>query len=159
MSKPGEPLDGGAFRSFEEAMEAIRNPRIYACRFDESDRQLILMALQLLRIERPGFDYALGEIEQQFGGQIQWPPREAISPFPVPACLLYLIQSGVYDLAYDTAAVLTDLQRRDLDAWIVVAMRLLIDQKNRIERSTVLTRMADYLRYAAYHIAENGEDL
>lgn len=45
---------------------------------DEGQRQIILLALFKLKLERPGWIYAIGEIEQQLGGQIEWPePRSS----------------------------------------------------------------------------------
>lgn len=35
---------------------------------DESQRQMIMLALAKLRMERPGWDYALGEIAERFPG-------------------------------------------------------------------------------------------
>jgi hypothetical protein len=45
----------------------------HAIVIDESQRQIILLALFKLNRERPGWTYAIGEIEQKLGGQIDWP--------------------------------------------------------------------------------------
>jgi len=67
------PLSGEAFQDLETALAAISDTSTYNCAYDEGQRQIILMALHKLRKERPGLDYALGEIEKQLGGQIEWP--------------------------------------------------------------------------------------
>lgn len=43
---------------------------------DESQRQITLLALARLKRERPGWAYAIGEIEEKLGGQLKWPPYE-----------------------------------------------------------------------------------
>ena len=43
----------------------------------EGERQIILLALFKLKRERPGWDYAIGEIEQKLGGQLDWPEESA----------------------------------------------------------------------------------
>lgn len=35
----------------------------------EEDRQLVLLALALCALLRPGFDYAIGETAERFGGR------------------------------------------------------------------------------------------
>jgi hypothetical protein len=40
---------------------------------EEGQRQIILLALFKLKRERPGWDYAIGLIEDQLGGQLDWP--------------------------------------------------------------------------------------
>lgn len=42
------------------------DPRAEAMRLDEADRQLLLMALAHLSIERPGFDYALNRLALKY---------------------------------------------------------------------------------------------
>lgn len=43
---------------------------------DEGERQIIPLALFNLRRERPGWDYAIGEIEKKLGGQLDWPDTD-----------------------------------------------------------------------------------
>jgi hypothetical protein len=45
---------------------------------DESDRQVISLALWKLKHERPGWDYMIGEIEKKLGGSYQWPAQSAL---------------------------------------------------------------------------------
>jgi hypothetical protein len=49
----------------------------YTPEFDESQRQIILLALFKLKAERPGWDMAIGEIEVKLGGQLDFPPESA----------------------------------------------------------------------------------
>lgn len=46
----------------------------YTIGLEEEQRQMVLLALARLRCERPGWDYAIGEIEKKLGGQLKWPP-------------------------------------------------------------------------------------
>jgi len=85
-----KPVESG------KALDGLRRDE-FDCHFDEGERQLILLALQKLRIERPGFDYALSQIEQQLGGQIDWPPYSEESPGA--ADLLRLVYAGALNAA------------------------------------------------------------
>ena len=53
-------------------MVTRHNPEI-----EEGERQIILLALFKLKRERPGWDYAIGEIEKKLGGQLDWPEESA----------------------------------------------------------------------------------
>lgn len=57
-----------------DLLEMLRNPPEYRCVFDESERQMILLALHRLAESRPGFAWAIGEIAAKLGGQLDWPP-------------------------------------------------------------------------------------
>jgi len=48
---------------------------------DESQRQMVLLALQKPRGERPGWGYGLAQVEIKLGDQIEWPPYDK------PTCL------------------------------------------------------------------------
>lgn len=61
-------LSGEAFKSLEEAEAAMSIPAI-AYPLDEGQRQLILMAIAHLAVERPGWDFAAGEIADVFQGR------------------------------------------------------------------------------------------
>jgi hypothetical protein len=61
-------LNGEAFTNLDEAMVALSlPPSVYT--LDEGQRQAILLALGHLAVERPGWDYMLGEIADQFQGR------------------------------------------------------------------------------------------
>jgi hypothetical protein len=70
MSEPKPPihLSGEAFSSIEEAMTALRMPPT-AYTFDEGQRQAILLAIGHLAVDRPGWDFMLGEIADVFEGR------------------------------------------------------------------------------------------
>ena len=42
-------------------------------KLDEPQRQIVLLALFNLKSERPGWTFAIEEIENILGGQIDWP--------------------------------------------------------------------------------------
>ena len=53
---------------------------------DEGQRQILLLALFVLRAKRPGWDVAIAAIEMQLGGQLPWPVESAGGPTMVDAC-------------------------------------------------------------------------
>jgi hypothetical protein len=61
-------LTGEAFRSLDEAMMALNMPPTEYT-LDEDQRQMILLAIARLAVERPGWDTALDEIAVVFGGR------------------------------------------------------------------------------------------
>ncbi len=80
----------------------------YYLAVEEGHRQIILLALQKLRLERPGWDWTLSEVEKQLGGQMHWPPYQEDGPtqgfsvegrclrcqFNFPASLLFTTLGG-----------------------------------------------------------------
>ena len=74
----GERLDDELTRLLRETA----NPTIWTLQIDEGQRQIVLLGLHKLREERPGWDFALGEIEIRLGGRLDWPPSPARQPPP-----------------------------------------------------------------------------
>ena len=54
-------------------LEEFNADKAHHLEVDESQRQIILLALDKLKREQPGWDYAIGQIEQKLGGQLDWP--------------------------------------------------------------------------------------
>lgn len=50
-----------------------REMNTYKIELDEAQRQMVLLALHKLGVERPGWLSALATIESQLGGQLAWP--------------------------------------------------------------------------------------
>ena len=53
---------GDAFSSLAEALDAIASPREYNLTIDEGQRQMLILALAKLAIERRGWDETLWDI-------------------------------------------------------------------------------------------------
>lgn len=80
-----QPERGGEFvlpqgGGVDDILAALQHPALRTVALEEGQCQMVLLALQKLRLERPGWDYALGEIEAQLGGQIAWPPYNLERP-------------------------------------------------------------------------------
>ena len=79
--KAVQPEPGGAFvvpdgGSIDDIFAMIQAPDQHTFLLDEGDRQCVLLGLQTLRNERPGWDCLLGLLEAKLGGQMAWPPAE-----------------------------------------------------------------------------------
>lgn len=64
-------LSGEAFGSLEEAFAAMELPQTEYS-LGEGQRQAILLAIGHLAIERPGWDFMLGEIADAFEGRTMY---------------------------------------------------------------------------------------
>lgn len=63
MSEPDKKFETGhAFRSLDEALKAIQNPLVHSIQIEEGQRQLVILALALLSLDRPGWFWACEEI-------------------------------------------------------------------------------------------------
>lgn len=62
-------LSGEAFKSMEEAQAGLREPGC-TLSLDEGQRQMVLLALAKLAIERPGWQSALEEIALQIDNAV-----------------------------------------------------------------------------------------
>jgi hypothetical protein len=62
MSDNKKFSNGEAFRSFEKAVEAIASNQIHQVNLEEGQRQMIIIALAELSIDRPGWTNALEKI-------------------------------------------------------------------------------------------------
>lgn len=47
---------------------------------EDGDRQVVLLALHLLKLDRPGWTWKIGEIEKKLGGQLDWPQESSKAP-------------------------------------------------------------------------------
>ncbi len=59
----------------DEWTEALANPAHFTVEIDEGQRQLILMALSHLAVEKPGFDHALSEIASKIDNKTENGPQ------------------------------------------------------------------------------------
>lgn len=73
MAEPRKFLSGEAFQSLAEAQTALREPGSTLHR-DEGQRQMVLLALSRLAIERPGWVWALEQIALQIDNSVDLIP-------------------------------------------------------------------------------------
>ena len=64
----------------------IEEPALWTLQIEEPERQMMLLGLQKLREERPGWDYACRDVEIKLGGQVAPPPGLTSLRIPESIC-------------------------------------------------------------------------